>query len=155
LETEELRQAMRKHSRGVTLIELMTVMVIAAILASIAVPTYRSYVLRTHRTTATAALLRVQQAQEKFFLSKNVYSTNLTAAVADGGLGIPAVTDNGEFYDLTLDPATPTAYTVHAKARAVTKQTDDTRCAEFTINQDGKRTATSSTGTDTTAECWR
>jgi type IV pilus assembly protein PilE len=147
---------MRKHSRGVTLIELLTVVVIIAILASIAVPTYRSYVLRTHRTTATATLLRVQQAQEKFFLSNNVYSTKLSDANKDGGLGIPATTDNGEFYDVAFAAGgSATAYTVVAKARAATKQTDDTRCAQFSIDQNGKRLASSATGTDTTTECWR
>jgi type IV pilus assembly protein PilE len=147
---------MPRYSRGVTLIELLTVTVIIAVLASIAVPTYRSYVLRSNRTTATATLLRVQQAQEKFFLSNNAYSTKLTESNANGGLGIPNVTDNGAFYDVSLDPASnATSYIVYAKARAATRQTDDTRCAQFSIDQNGVRKAQSSTSADTTAECWR
>jgi len=147
---------MPKYSRGVTLIELLIVTVIIAVLASIAVPTYRSYVLRSNRTTATSTLLRVQQAQEKFFLSNNAYSTKLTDKSADGGLGIPNVTDNGAFYDVSLGPpSTATSYTVYAKARGDTRQTDDTRCAQFSIDQNGLRKAQSSTAADTTAECWR
>lgn len=146
---------MRKSARGVTLIELMTVVVIIAILASIAVPSYRSYLLRSHRTTATAALLRIQAAQEKFFLANNRYSTDLTAAPSAGGLGIPAITDNGEYYDLTLDPATTTAFTVHAKPRNGRGQADDKSCVEFTIDQNGTRIAKKNGGTDNTTECWR
>jgi type IV pilus assembly protein PilE len=147
---------MRKFSRGVTLIELMIVVVIIGILSAIAVPSYRSYVLRTHRTGATATLLRIQQAQEKYFLSNNAYSTKLTDPTDSGGLGIPALSVNGEYYDVSLDPdSTATMYTARAKARAATQQTDDKRCAEFTINQNGKQGATSATGDVTTAECWR
>jgi type IV pilus assembly protein PilE len=112
-------------------------------------------VLRTHRTSATAALLKIQQAQEKYFLSNNVYSIDLSAAPASNGLGIPLLSDNGAYYDLSLDPKTTTTFTAHAKARGATKQTDDKRCAEFTLDQNGTRVALSSTGVVTTAECWR
>ena len=46
-----------------TLIELMIVVAIVAILAAVALPAYRGYVLRSNRTEATATLLRVQAAQ--------------------------------------------------------------------------------------------
>jgi type IV pilus assembly protein PilE len=49
----------RARQRGVTLLELMTVVMIIGVLASVAIPTYRSYLLRAQRTDATAALLRV------------------------------------------------------------------------------------------------
>jgi type IV pilus assembly protein PilE len=145
----------RKSQRGVTLIELMIVVMVIGILASIAVPSYRSYLLRSHRTTATSALLRIQAAQEKFFLANNRYSTDIDALPSEGGLGIPAVTDNGDFYELTLDPATATTYTVHAKPRAGSGQDGDKSCVEFTIDQNGKREAMKLGGTVNTAECWR
>jgi type IV pilus assembly protein PilE len=56
----------RSRERGVTLLELMAVVVIIGILASIAIPSYRSYLLRAQRTGGTAALLRIAAAQEKF-----------------------------------------------------------------------------------------
>ena len=64
----------RARSRGVTLLELMIVVVILGILGTIAVSTYRGYLLRTNRTEARMALLRVQAAQEKFFLQWNRYA---------------------------------------------------------------------------------
>ena len=147
--------ASRKQERGVTLIELMVVVVIISILASIAVPSYRSYLLRTHRTGATAALLRIQAAQEKFFLANNRYSTSIDGLPKDGGLGIPKTTDNGAFYEISLEPSTDTTYTVHAKPGSTSGQKSDKKCVEFTIDQNGKRAATNTGGTDNTVECWR
>ena len=63
------------RQRGVTLIELMIVVVVLAILGSISVSTYRRYMLRANRTDATTMLLRIQVAQEKFFLQNNGYAT--------------------------------------------------------------------------------
>src|SRR5690606_27341297 len=71
--SEESMQTIR-HLRGVTLIELRPVIVVVAILRTIAVSSYRSYLLRTNRTEARMALLRVQAAQEKFFLQNNRYA---------------------------------------------------------------------------------
>ena len=55
---------MRNKVTGFTLIELMIVIVIVAVLAAIAMPSYRQYVLRSHRTEATRTLLNVAVAQE-------------------------------------------------------------------------------------------
>lgn len=89
---------MRRHT-GVTLIELLVVMVIVAILASIAVPTYRNYVLRAQRTDATRGLLAIQGAEEKYFLQNSVYTDNLTGP-PPGGLGMPSASENGLYLSL-------------------------------------------------------
>ena len=51
-----------------------------AVLAAIAVPSYRQYVLRSHRAEAKTALLNVAAAQERFYLQNNTYTTDLTSA---------------------------------------------------------------------------
>ena len=47
--------------RGVTLVELMTVVLIIGILAAIAVPSYSSYTRKTRRTDAKVALTSTAQ----------------------------------------------------------------------------------------------
>jgi len=141
-----------KRMRGMTLIELMVVLAIVAILASLAVGSYRRYVLRANRTDATSALLRIQVAQEKYFLQNNAYTTNVTAA-PPVGLGVASPTTNG-FYTLAVtgDPNSTNniATSFQATATAVGAQTADTSCATLTINDQGQRNSAPST-----TECWR
>ena len=98
---------MRSIMRGFTLVELMIVVVVVSILAAVAIPSYRNYVMRSQRTDATTALLRIQAAQEKFFLQNNAYSNNLPLAPPNG-LGMGTTTDDGN-YDLLFNgaPAAP------------------------------------------------
>ena len=144
---------MRKRERGVTLVELMTVVIVVAILASIAIPSYRTYLLRSQRTAAKTALMNIQAAQEKFFLQNNRYSSSLTAAPVDGGLGLPGVTEGG-YYDLAINAPGGTMFTATAKPRVGGGQTEDKKCTEFSIDQNGKRVALQG-ATDNTETCWR
>jgi type IV pilus assembly protein PilE len=147
--TIELRA--RARSRGVTLLELMAVVVIVGVLGTIAVNSYRGYLLRTNRTEARMALLQVQANQEKFFLQNNRYadsdrlSTSTTAETP--GLGVPATTPSG-FYSITLD-ADEDGTTYIATATAINGQLKDaTECQTLTINEIGTRTPTG-------GGCWR
>lgn len=145
--------------RGVTLIELMVVVVVVAILGAIAVPSYRSYVLRAQRSDATTQLLRIRSAQEKFFLQNHRYAAD-SAEMSDdppGGLGISTTSENGH-YQLSLvspDPGRAGVVSFLATATATAGQTDDGLCQAFTVNDLGVRTAENGGGTDTTTQCWR
>jgi type IV pilus assembly protein PilE len=141
----------RAHSRGVSLLELMAVVAIVGILGTIAVNSYRSYLLRTNRTDARMVLLRLQTAQEKFFLQRNRYAApaELSTSPSDAttpGLGIAATTPGG-FYSITMVRPSLTQYT--ATATAVGGQTQDAAaCQVLTINESGDRTPAGN-------ECWR
>jgi type IV pilus assembly protein PilE len=134
---------MRKKMRGMTLIELVIVVAIIALLATIAVPSYRQFVLRSHRVEAKAALLNLAAAQEKFYLQNNTYTDALTDAPPDG-LGLTATTEKG-YYTVAIDDADADSFT--ATATATGGQAADSDCATFTIDQAGARTATSDS-------CW-
>ncbi len=138
----------RRRMRGVTLIELLTVIVVVAILGSIATSSYRSYLLRTNRTEARMALLRVQAAQEKFFLQNRRYADDDEIALAPPeGLGVPATSVPGNFYSISISEHTDTTYT--AKAVAINGQTSDkANCQVLTINELGERTPLE-------GDCWR
>jgi type IV pilus assembly protein PilE len=147
----------KRYQYGVTLLELMAVVVIVGILASIAVPSYRGYILRAQRSDATAALLRVAAAQEKFYLQNNTYTTTL----GSGGLNLVAsgnATEKG-WYSLSI--AAPTGFTIGtayvATATAISGQNQykDGDCRTFTIRETGERGATNAGGTSNTTACWR
>jgi type IV pilus assembly protein PilE len=138
--------------RGLTLVELLTVMTVLGILASLAVSSYSRYGLRAQRTDGTTALLRLQVAEEKFFLSNNTYTTDFTSAPPTG-LGISNTTNtNGGRYSLSIAAgatgAIATSYL--ATATAIGGQlSDDSACQTYTVNEQGARTPADSTG------CWK
>jgi type IV pilus assembly protein PilE len=138
---------MRKQ-RGVTLIELIVVMVIIGILAAIAIPSYRQYVMRSQRADAQAALLALATAQEKFYLQCGTYATAFGAAssCADGEVAFSAVSEKG-WYDLTIPAANATGFTIRAAPAAGSPQLTDGQCSWFQVTDRGVRTASN-------AECW-
>jgi type IV pilus assembly protein PilE len=144
---------MRTRMQGLTLIELLVVVVVIGILASIAVPSYRNYVMRTHRTDATTMLLRIQSAQEKFFLQNNAYAANLVLA-PPAGLGVGEFTEGGKYRVVLVPGAANMTYQVTATPVAGQGQQADGRCQQFTINEIGTRGARDAGGVDRTNECW-
>jgi type IV pilus assembly protein PilE len=143
---------MKRKQSGVTLMELLTVVAVIGILASVALPSYRRYLQRAQRTDATSALLRVQTAEEKRYLQLGSYTTNLTAAPPTG-LGLLATSERG-YYNLSV-ATTTTGYTVTATPVSGGGQADDKSCGTFTINESGTRTALNTSGADNKTECWR
>ncbi len=90
-----------RTSRGFSLVELMVVVVVAAIIAAIAVPSYREHARKSRRADATAALIDATSRQEQFFLDNKTY----TATIIAGGLNMAAVTESGT-YLLSVDAPT-------------------------------------------------
>src|SRR5262245_61071827 len=141
-------------TRGVTLAELLTALVVVAILAAMAVPLWRVHLLRVRREDGMAALLAVQAAQDRYFGKYARYATAAQLAATDG-LGLGARSERG-YYDLDLRSTDDgLGYTARAIAARGTGQSDDTRCAEFMLDQNNRRRAVDSEGNDRSADCWR
>ena len=140
---------MKHRMQGVTLMELMVVVAVVSIIASVAVPSYRGYLRRAQRADATAALLQLRQAQEKFFLQNGQYAdTAQLDAAPPGGLGLSTTSEHGH-YTIALNRPTTTTFT--ATATASGGQVDDAACQSFTINEMGVR-GSSPNGITT---CWK
>lgn len=141
---------MTNRHRGFTLIELMISIVVLAILASIAIGSYRSSVLRANRTDATTTLLRISMAQEKYFLQNSTYTTDLASA-APTGLGLSATSPMG-YYTLavTAGPTGSIATSWKVTATATGAQLKDVAaCQTLSIDGEGTRTPADSSG------CWK
>ena len=136
---------MCNRKRGFSLIELMIVVAVMAILTTIAVPSYRMHVIRSHRTDATAALLRVAAEQEKFYIQNNRYGSYAE-------LSSPT-TENG-WYTLSVPTANATTFIARATIVAGGAQDGDPDCNIFTVNAEGQHLATDPGGADSTDRCW-
>ena len=129
-----------KKNKGFTLVELMIVVTIVGVLASISAPAYRSYVKAGERGEAVAALLKLSNQMEKFYLINNTYDGASISAL------MGSAKSAGERYTLAFE-GNPDAFGYTIKASPV--ETDE-ECGALTLNSIGKKTATNGS----VDKCW-
>ena len=133
---------------GVTLVELLVVVTMIGILSLVAVPSYRQYIQRAHRTEAKTALLQLATNEERFYLANRTYggTASLTA------LGFPTGLTENSAYQITVPVADASTYTLTATPVAGGRidMTTDAKCTSLSLTAQGVKTAT---GSDATS-CW-
>jgi type IV pilus assembly protein PilE len=129
---------------GFTLIELMIVVAVIGILAAIALPAYQNFVLKSGRADAHAAILQVQQIQERYRTVNPTYGS--VAQLMAMQPGFSAASPDG-FYTIAVTNPTATGYTV--AATAVGRQANDAACLTINLVVDG-----ASAAYGPTPQCW-
>jgi prepilin-type N-terminal cleavage/methylation domain-containing protein len=125
---------MVRTQKGFTLIEILVVVAIVAILAAVAIPSYRDYVTRGKVVEATAGLADARAKMEQYFQDNRSYPTGCQVAPTAPGATEVQVTALQNF-DLTCSNLAATTYTVTA--------TGKTSMAGFTYTIDQSNTRTS------------
>ena len=158
---------------GFSLMELMVTVAIVAILASIAIPSYRSYIIRANRTVAKTALLEVAAKQESYFTDHKGYAvyfdrlgygasaSSASTAYVDTQ-GKISLSNTGAIYTLMLTgvgtmsscaglsgAAGGLAFAISA---APTGTQIDAICGTICVSQTGERGTTA--GASKIADCW-
>jgi type IV pilus assembly protein PilE len=101
-----------KTNNGFTLVELLVVVAIVGILASIAYPSYTSYVLRGKIQEGTSTLSDGRVKMEQFFMDNRTYSSaSLAANGCPTTLKVPASTTN---FAYSCSGLSTTAYKITA-----------------------------------------
>jgi type IV pilus assembly protein PilE len=151
---------MKQTQSGFTLIELMIVVAIVGILASIAVPSYQESVRKSRRADAKGALMGLANAMERHFTETNSYCD---AGGAGGGdscgegasdFGTPSVYAPGSeteaYYNFTInDDITPSSYTLSATPDGA--QIGD-KCGTLTLTNTGDKQVVDAELTK--EDCW-
>lgn len=140
-------------SSGITLIEITIALAIIAIISSIGYPLYGDYVVKSRRADAKAALMRIMQAQQRYYTSNSQYTTSLThlgytAVSADAGAGV--LSEGGHYTITAAVCADSTPLTSCVKLTASPKVTD-VECGNMMLDSTGAKSKSSAS---TTAKCW-
>lgn len=147
----------RDASQGHTLADLVVALAIVALLATLAVPSYRAQLERGRRAEARSALLAIAAAQEAHYLECRRYASTLDANGAPScdppRLRLPATTVDGA-YAIEVTAADANGWSARATARPSGAQARDRRCREISLDSAGHRTARDADGLSTDRDCW-
>jgi len=150
---------MIKKQNGFTLVELLVVVAIIGILASIAYPSYQDSVLKSRRKDAEGALLGFSNAMERHFTESNSYCDAGSTGASSCGTGTldtgpstifpttSPIDGSATHYNLSISAVTDMSYTLSAVPAG--GQTSDS-CGTLTIQHTGGKGVSSST----VAQCW-
>ena len=129
-----------KSEKGMTLIELMAVVIIVGILAAVAIPMYTGYMVRARRADAKTALEQLRASQEMFRAERGRYANNgddgsdaVALTILRNTWGAPVATVGD--YTITMSAPTRTTFTGTATPNRARQVPD----GALTINQDGTK----------------
>ncbi|MGB2833790.1 MAG: type IV pilin protein [Methylotenera sp.] len=125
----------RNVQSGFTLIEVMIVVAIIGILASIAMPAYTDYVKRGKAAEATSTLANLRVQMEQYYQDNRTY------------VGF-ACNPAQKYFTYSCTTQTATAYTLNAAGKAA----ENMGSFQFTIDQANART--SKFDSSTSVNCW-
>lgn len=108
---------MFKRKRGFTLLELMIVVIIVGILASLAVPRFIDAMQKARKGAATEMLGSIRSAQMRYYAENTAYSTSMAL--------------------LDLDMTGSPDWTIKEPSAGKLGEVKHTNNETYTINQDG------------------
>ena len=138
--------------RGVTLIELLTVILVVGILSAIAIPSYSSYVRKARRADAKVMLTSSAQQLERCYTRISSYNDGTNDA-GGGSCPLPLGANSANTYTLAIAFDTtagmPAGQSYTLTASPLGNQLLDTHCGNYRLNQMSQKTV--STGA---TDCW-
>jgi type IV pilus assembly protein PilE len=133
-----------RQSTGFTLIELMIVVAIIAVLASIAIPQYSEYIRRSQVAEATSTLLEYRTRLEQYYQDNRNYGPEPDCGV------LPAAFPNRRYFTFTC----ATSNSAQSYTLTATGSGGGVVGSDYTITDQNVRSTTSFKGTAVAKTCW-
>jgi type IV pilus assembly protein PilE len=151
----------RRSAAGFTLIEVMIAVLIVALLAAVALPSYQDQVRKARRAEGKAMLMKAAQLEERWYTANGTYTTDLASLFGAATTPVRSGEDNlnrGK-YDLSIGAAAvgglQQGYTLTATPNADATTGGgfvDPECGALSLSSTGVRTFSGST--TRTDLCW-
>lgn len=133
------------QAAGFTLIEMMIVVGVIAILAAVALPSYKDYVIRGKLVAGVNALAALRAQMEQYYQDNRTYQTV-------GTITSPCATSTADTFTITCSAPSATTYTLTATGSRTTVG------AVYTVDQKNQQTTTGLPATwgsvPTANKCW-
>lgn len=113
--------------RAMSLIELMLVVVIIGIIASLILPSFKQQIMISRRGDGISQLLQLKIQQESFRIENNSYASSEQ-------LTLPS----SEYYTFSVSDESATTYSLKATAKG--SQLEDKSCKVLTLDQSMNKT---------------
>ena len=128
-----------------TLVELVIVLAVVAILASVALPSWNSQVQKMRRADARDTLILVQVEQVKYRADNGRYAPSMSA------LGLGTYNSSArDYYNVSIVSSSATTFVANAAPNANRGQDNDL-CGTFAVDQSGPN---ESGAYAPISECW-
>jgi len=129
-----------KSAKGFTLVEIMTVVALIGILASVAIPAYNNYVIRGKLVDASTQLASARIQLEQYFQDNRSYA----------GWTCPVAT---KYFSFTCN-TTATTYTLTAESNLNQGLGNSAGDYTYTIDDTNAKATTKFAGQSSTFSCW-
>lgn len=135
-------------ARGFTLIEVMIVVAIVAILASVAVPAYTQYIRRGAMQEAFTNLASQRVRLEQYYQDNRAYGPTAATTCGNAAANALVIADNKYFdYSCTTSNSGQN-YTITATGKGTVNG------YAYTLSDSGAKGTTQYAGATATASCW-
>ena len=104
-------------SRGFTLIEVLIVVAIVGILATVALPAYQDHIRKTKRAAAKAVISDLANRQQAFLIDKRAYAPDL-ATLIPSFANPPEIANDCDFSTSAVNTASPPTFAVAATPKS-------------------------------------